>query len=123
VKKTILIVENDGPFRKIERELLEDSGYNVLDTDNANEGISLAMEHIPDLILMDIRLPDKKRGIGAAKTLRKNDETQHIPIIFVTAYKKWVHSKEITNIPKSECITKPFRLDDFLGKIKKYLGD
>ena len=119
--KRILIIENDAAMRELERSILEHAGYVVSEADNAKDGITIAAAEMPDLILMDVRLPHKKRGIGAAKILRKKDETREIPIIFVSAYPAREESKEVTNITKCGYIIKPFGVIDFLSTVRKHL--
>ena len=68
--KKILIVEDDINIREVEKGLLESRGYQVLEAGSAKDGVALALSERPDLILMDIRLPSKKRGIGAARNIR-----------------------------------------------------
>lgn len=121
MKKKILIIEDDGSIRRLERKLLEAHGYEVIESKEAKEGTALAIAEKPDLILMDIRLPSKKRGIGAARILRKHHETRDIPIVFVTGYQQGEETKEVANIPNCSYITKPFENKDLLGVIAKYL--
>jgi len=116
-KKKILIVEDNSEMRALERNVLQHAGYEVFEADKADIGISLATDEMPDVILMDIRLPYKTRGIGAAKILRRDERTKDIPIIFVTAYGEWEHTKEVENITRTSYITKPFIVDDLLQAI------
>ena len=122
MKKKILIIDDDFQLRMIEKKNLEMSGYEVLESDNAADGIKLATEKKPDLILMDIRLPYKKRGIGAAKIIRNDDRTRNIPIIFVTAYPEWEYEDEVRNITNCGYLTKPFKTSHLLEYIQRYLA-
>ena len=119
--ETVLIIEDDDSMRILERRILESSGYEVLEADNGKTGTTLAIKEKPDLILMDIRLPSKKRGIGAARIIRSTEETKDIPIIFVTCYTKGEETSEVSNISKCGYLTKPFEIPDFISKIKEYL--
>lgn len=80
----ILIVEDDLRSQKLERALLEHAGYEVLIAESAEVGIALAKEKLPDLIIMDHRLPGIN-GEQAFKVLMKDEKTKNIPVIFVTA--------------------------------------
>ena len=122
MKKKILIIEDDEAMRLLEKTVLEERGYDVSEAGNAKDGIAMAIENVPDAILMDIRLPSKKRGIGAAKMLRDNDKTRDVPIIFVTGYTGAEDSTEIKHITNSSYILKPFELDSLIKEIKKYIG-
>jgi len=121
MKKKILIIEDDDSMRKLERKVLEAHGYEVLEAKNAKEGTALATAEQPNLIVMDIRLPSKKRGIGAARILRSQEATSRIPIVFVTGYRKGEETKEVTNIPNCGYITKPFENEDFLRIIGQFI--
>ncbi|MFH1772533.1 MAG: response regulator [Candidatus Omnitrophota bacterium] len=120
--KTILIVEDDDSVRTLEKDFLKKRGYEILEAATAKDGINLALSENPDLILMDVRLPNKKRGIGAARIIRNNEKTKGVPIIFVTAYEKGNYTKEITNIPNCAYITKPFEVGELLKLIKEFIG-
>jgi CheY-like chemotaxis protein len=80
----VLIVEDNEKNRKLERDLLQFKGYATIETDNAEDGIRLARERLPDLILMDIQLPGID-GIDALGQLRDDPTTRDIPVIAVTA--------------------------------------
>jgi two-component system cell cycle response regulator DivK len=82
--KLILIVEDNEKNRKLVRDVLQFKGYATIETANAEEGIRLARERHPDLILLDIQLPGLN-GIGALKILRGDPATARIPVIAVTA--------------------------------------
>ena len=116
-KKKVLIIEDDESMIILERKLLEAHGYEVITAGDAKEGLRLAVDEKPDVILMDIRLPSKKRGIGAARILRNQDSTREIPIIFVTGYSQGQETKEVQNISKCTYITKPFENSDLLAAI------
>lgn len=119
--KKILIIENDNDMRDTEKSFIELHGYEVLGADNAKDGVDLAVKERPDLVLMDIRLPYKKRGIGAAKILRKKKETSNIPIIFLSAYPVSEYEEELKKITNCEYMSKPFDGDALIEKIDKYL--
>lgn len=100
---------------------MEREGYNVLETGIAKEGIELALTRPVDLIILDIRLPSKKRGIGTAKILRKAEKTKDVPIIFVTGYYEGEYAEEVAGISNHVYIIKPFKLADLLSIIKEKL--
>ena len=80
----ILIVEDDANSRKLVRDVLQVKGYQTIETETAEEGIRLAKERQPALILMDIQLPGMS-GIEALQHLRADPDTKAIPVIAVTA--------------------------------------
>jgi two-component system cell cycle response regulator DivK len=80
----ILIVEDDEKSRRLVRDVLQHNGYRTIETDNGEQGVRLAHEHRPALILMDIQLPGIN-GMDALQRLRADGETSGIPVIAVTA--------------------------------------
>lgn len=117
--KRVLIIEDNKEIRLLEEKLLERFGYEVLEAADAKEGMRLAKEAKPDIVIMDIRLPSKKRGIGAARILRGQDQTKDIPIIFVTGCDIKAVAGEIKNISKCGYVSKPFRVEDLLAEIER----
>ena len=115
--KKILIVEDDETMLILEKKLLTASGYEVIGTRDAK-----ATQEKPDLILMDIRLPSKKRGIGTARILRNQEETRDTPIIFVTGYSQGQETKEVQNISNCSYLLKPFENSDLLKMITDLIG-
>ncbi len=122
MKKRILIVENDPGVRDVEKRFLEMQGFDVLEADNAKDGVELATTNTPDMIIMDIRLPCKKKGIGAALLIRNNEKTRNTPILFVTGYAQGQDSNEINNLQNCEYLTKPIDFQEFLHTTKKLTG-
>ena len=83
--KTVLIVEDNELNMKLFHDLLEAHGYNILQTRDGMEALDLAREHRPDLILMDIQLPEVS-GLEVTKWLKEDDELKAIPVVAVTAF-------------------------------------
>jgi len=80
----VLIVDDNDKNRKLARDVLRMAGLRTLEAATAAEGIAIASEHLPNVILMDLRLPDLS-GTGAARLLRSEPRTAHIPIVAMTA--------------------------------------
>ena len=121
MKKKILTIEDNPQMRHLLRDYLEISGYEVLESETAKDGTKLAVKERPDLILIDVRLPYKKRGIGIAKILRKIEGTRDIPIIFVTAYPMWENSEEVKSISNCGYLIKPFERSTLIEYIERYV--
>ncbi len=121
--KRILIIENDDKMRRFLIEVLESPDYEILETDNSKEGTALALGEDLDLVVIDIKLPSKKRGIGIARAMRHNEKSCDVPIIFVTGYAHGKETTEVRNIKKHTYITKPFDVKDFIAEVERYLGD
>ena len=81
--KTVLIVEDNDLNMKLFHDLLDAHGYNTIQTKDGMEALGLAREHMPDLILMDVVMPDMN-GFQATRQLTKGADTAHIPIVIVT---------------------------------------
>ena len=80
----VLIVDDSDRNRKLARDVLRQAEFRTLEAATAAEGIALASEHLPDVILMDLRLPDLD-GTEAARLLVADPRTSHIPVVAVTA--------------------------------------
>ena len=115
----MLIVEDNALNLKLLSDLLEYHGYYVVATGSGEAALRIAEEEQPDLILMDIQLPDFS-GIDATRRLKANLKTQRIPIIAVTAF---AMSGDRTKIMESGCddyMAKPFNILELLALIEKY---
>jgi len=114
--KTVLVVEDNELNLKLLNDLLEDQGYTVIATRLGEPALELARQHKPDLILMDIQLPDIS-GMEATKRLKSDEQTRAIPIIAITAF---AMSGDEARILASGCdayIPKPFNVADFLSLV------
>ncbi len=116
----ILIVEDNEKNRKLVRDLLQVKGYKTIETETAEEGIRLAQESQPALILMDIQLPGID-GITALKRLRAEPKTKDIPVIAVTA--SAMTNKRETMLAEGfdGYQTKPISVNDFLEEVRRVL--
>jgi two-component system, cell cycle response regulator DivK len=118
--KRILIVEDNHLSLTLLNDFLKVKGYEILKTSEGREAIDLAREKQPDLILMDIRLPDIS-GFDVTRLLKQDDQTKSIPIIAVTAF---ATSGDETKALESGCdgyITKPVIIDNLLRTIESFL--
>ncbi len=116
----ILIVEDHEKNRKLVRDLLQVKGYKTIETETAEEGIQLAQESRPALILMDIQLPGID-GITALKRLRAEPKTRDIPVIAVTA-SAMTNKREAMLVEGFDGYqTKPLSIKDFLEEVQRVL--
>jgi two-component system cell cycle response regulator DivK len=122
MSKTVLIVEDNELNMKLFRDLLEAHGYATLQTRNGIEALSLAREHKPDLILMDIQLPEVS-GLDVTKWLKEDDQLRHIPVIAVTAFAMKGDEERIREGGCEAYISKPITVSMFLDTIRQFLGD
>jgi CheY-like chemotaxis protein len=118
--KKALVVDDNANNLTLEKDLLEVAGFQVFIAEDASDGITIARKEKPDIILMDVRLPDM-RGSEAAHILRLDKETANIPIIFVTASVMAEGKEEIKNISNSGFIGKPINTRTFAKEISQFI--
>jgi two-component system cell cycle response regulator DivK len=119
-RNRILIVEDNPISLTLLKQLLKAHGYEVLGTPGGLQALDLAREEQPDLILMDIRLPDIS-GFEVTRLLRADDRTKTIPIIAVTALASPEYEKKGLESGCDAYIPKPITLGNFLGTIESFL--
>ena len=119
--KTVMIVEDNELNMKLFNDLLESRGYAVIQTRNGMEALDLARAHQPDLILMDIQLPEVS-GLVVTKWLKDDDELAHIPVIAVTAFAMKGDEERILQGGCEGYISKPISVSHFLETIAQYIG-
>src|SRR5262249_35840677 len=120
-RKRILIVEDDRLSLIVLRQLLTAQGHEILHSSEGWDGINRARNEQPDLIVMDINLPDIS-GFDATLLLKKDDQTKNIPIVAVTAF---VTPADKANALRSGCdayIPKPVNISNLLGTIETFLS-
>ena len=120
MRHTVLIIDDNGNNLMLEKDLLEVAGFEVFEAENASSGIAIARKEKPDVIIMDIRLPDM-RGSEAAKILRNDKETSDIPIIFVTASVLAEGREEIKGITNTGFIGKPINTRTFAKEVSQFI--
>ncbi len=117
----ILIIEDNEKNRKLIRDLLQVKGYQTIESETAEEGLRLAEEKTPALILMDIQLSGMD-GISAMKQLKAASKTKTIPIMAITA-SAMTHNRESMLAEGFDAYqTKPFNLSEFLADIEQFIG-
>ena len=117
----ILIVEDNDKNRKLVRDVLQAKGYKTIETETAEEGLKLAVEKSPALILMDIQLPGMD-GITALKQLRANPQTKSIPVIAITASAMTNNRQAMLAEGFDGYQSKPISVKDFFGEVERVLA-
>jgi two-component system, cell cycle response regulator DivK len=120
--KRVMIVEDNELNMKLFKDLIEASGYETIRTRNGLEALDLARAHKPDLILMDIQLPEVS-GLEVTKWIKEDDKLHRIPIIAVTAFAMKGDEERIRQGGCEAYISKPISVASFVQTIKSYLGD
>ena len=119
--KKILIVDDEADIIEILQFVLEAQGYECITAMDGEEGLKLAKELLPDLIILDVMMP-KINGYKISRLLKYDAKYKNIPILMITARSQ----EEDKNIGEEtgvdEYITKPFKVDYVLEKVKSYLG-
>ena len=118
---TILVVEDAPANIKLVTMLLEKDGYQVLQAETGTEGVKLAQLHIPDLILMDIQLPDMD-GLTAVKLLKQDQVTRHIKMVALTAFAMKGDERKMLDNGCDGYIAKPIRYQNFLEEVRRVLA-
>ena len=120
MSRKALVIDDNRNNLMLENDLLEVAGYIVFKAENALSGINIARKEKPDVIIMDVRLPDM-RGSEAARILRQDKETYHIPIIFVTASVLPEGREELKDIAHTGFIGKPINTRTFAKDVSKFI--
>ena len=119
--KPILIVEDNEKNLKLVRDILQFKGYRTIEATTAGEGVRLAREELPILVLMDIQLPDFD-GITALKQLRADPATRDLTVLAVSASAMPDDQQRILASGFNAYITKPIDVRSFLGTVEQFIG-
>lgn len=117
---TVLIVEDNDKNMKLARDVLQAKGYQTLEAETGEEGVRLAKERTPDLVLMDIQLPGIN-GIEAFRQLRADPKTARIPVVALTASVTPTDRSQITAAGFDAFVGKPINLKEFLDTVKRFV--
>jgi two-component system cell cycle response regulator DivK len=120
--KTILIVEDNEKNMKLARDILRAKGYATLEAVNGLDGVTLALQHKPDLVLMDIQLPDIN-GIEAFERIRANADTAAIPVVAFTASVTVKDRSRIGDAGFDAFLSKPINLKEFVETVRRLAGE
>lgn len=120
MSKCVLIVEDNELNMKLFHDLLEANGYSTVRTRDGLKALDLAREHNPDLILMDIQLPEVS-GLEVTKWLKEDDELKQIPVIAVTAFAMKGDEERIRQGGCEAYLSKPISISKFLETVKSFL--
>ena len=119
--KRVLIVEDNKIDMKLMKDILERSEYETLQAEDGLEAINLALARLPDLILMDIQLPEIS-GLEITRRLKGDDRSRRIPIVAVTAFAMGWHEREAIDSGCDGYISKPISVLGFLNTVESYLS-
>ena len=120
MKRKALVIDDNEDNLLLEKDLLEAAGFEVFEAKNGTDGIAIARREKPDIIIMDVRLPDML-GTKAAGILRQDKETSDITIVFVTASVMADGRKEVDAITNSGFIGKPINTRTFAKEVSQFI--
>ncbi|MFN4179213.1 MAG: response regulator [Armatimonadota bacterium] len=122
MKRKILVVDDEVAIVRVLRDRLETEGFEVLTAYDGLQGVEIAQKEQPDLIIMDITMPNMD-GITAAKLLREKPETAHIPIVMLTARGQETDEQAGYQAGAIRYFTKPFSTRQLVREIRNILGE
>jgi two-component system cell cycle response regulator DivK len=115
----ILVVEDNEKNMKLFRDVLVATGYRTLEATTGGEAVDLASEHTPDLVLMDIQLPDLD-GVEALRRLRADERTASIPVLALTAQAMQGDRERFLAAGFDGYLSKPVNIAEFVATVKRY---
>ena len=119
--KTVLVVEDNELNMKLFHDLLEAHGYNILQTKDGIEALRIARENRPDLILMDIQLPEVS-GLEVTRWIKEDDDLKEIPVVAVTAFAMKGDEEKIRDGGCEAYISKPISVAHFIQTVQRFLA-
>jgi two-component system cell cycle response regulator DivK len=120
--KKVLIVEDNELNMKLFHDLLEANGYDIIGTRSGIDVMNLARNHRPDLILMDIQLPEVS-GLEVTRWLKDDDELKSIPVVAITAFAMKGDEERIRQGGCEAYLSKPISVAKFLETVRGFLGN
>jgi CheY-like chemotaxis protein len=118
---TVLIVEDEDQIRKLEEDWLSMVGLSTLTACDGQQGVNLARAHLPDLILLDLKMPDLT-GQEVLQALKADPATVDIPVIVVSAFRDSDTVEELYGLGAVKYLKKPFRLQELWGYVRDTLS-
>jgi CheY-like chemotaxis protein len=120
MKKRAVVVDDNARNRMLEKDLLEVAGFEVYEAENGADGIAQVRKEKPDIIVMDVRLPDML-GTEAIAILRRDKTTSGIPVVFVTSSVMPDDRGKMTVVPNSGFISKPIDTRTFAAQVRQFI--
>jgi len=121
-RKKILLVDDSSTILMMEKFILRNGSYEIVTASDGEEGVRKALEHRPDLVLLDVIMP-KMGGFEACRRLREEEATRTTPIIMVTTRGEATNVESGWTAGCSDYITKPINSIELLAKVRNFLGD
>ncbi len=119
--ETVLVVEDNDRNRKLVRDLLQVTGFRVLEAASAGEGLRLAVAHLPDVVLLDVQLPDHD-GETALRRLRADPRLALIPVVALTAYAMPSDRERLLRAGFDGYLAKPISVREFPAQVRAFIA-
>jgi len=117
--KQVLVVEDNDRNMKLFRDVLQATGYRTLEAPTGSDAVALATKHTPDLVLMDIQLPDID-GVEALNRLRADERTSSIPVVALTAQAMRGDRERFLAAGFDDYLSKPVNVAELLGAVRRH---
>lgn len=121
MSKTVLIVEDSELNMRLFNDLLEAFGYRTVKTNDGRQALPLTREHMPDLIIMDIQLPEIS-GLELTDRLKKDEALKHIPVVAVTAFAMRGDEQRVLAAGCDAYLSKPISVAKFMETVRSFIG-
>ena len=121
IRKKVMIVEDNELNMRLFRDLLHAFGYDTVETRDGLQALEIAKSEKPDLILMDIQLPNVS-GLDVTRWMKADTETENIPIIAVTAFAMRGDEERIREGGCQSYLSKPISVNTFIAKVREFIG-
>ena len=118
----VLVVDDDPIMHRVLRQYLERNGYQMIDAGNGREAIETAIRELPQVILLDVRMPEMS-GLAALRELKENEITKDIPVIVVTVNADRLTLMDSQVSGAAAFLAKPFRPSELMGEIKRLVPE
>jgi two-component system cell cycle response regulator DivK len=115
----VLVVDDDARNLKLAHDVLVAAGFRTIIAENGNAAVALAAEHLPDVILMDLRLPDMD-GTDAARILRDDARTAGIPVVLLSSVALEEDTAWLADAGLAGSLGKPIDIDEFPGQVRRF---
>ena len=118
----IITIDDEAPVRLLIRQCLRRENFDVFEASNGREGLDVIREVLPDLILMDVAMPEMN-GIEALQAIRTDAALAHIPVLLLTGFKDQDQLNQALLLPHTDLLPKPFQISDLKARVQKLLSD
>lgn len=125
--KTVLLIDDDAEFTESNRALLEPEGYRVLSAHNGAEGLELAVNEQPDLLLLDVMMTTDTEGFDVSRKIADHPELKHMKVLMLTGIRREMNlpfsfEEDPEWLPVAGVLEKPIRPDELLAAVREQIG-